>query len=503
MNRRTFLEAGAAVTLYPAFAEDNKALAHRLSADPHRPQFHFLPPANWMNDPDAPLYWNGKYHMFYQHNPNGAYWANMHWGHAVSDDMIHWKHLPIALAPTPGGPDKDGVFTGSAVIDNGVPTVVYTGVRPEVVMIATSDNEMIHWTKFSGNPVISRPPGGAKVVGFRDPCVWKENDGWYMIVGTGIKGESGGALLFQSSDLRKWHYLDPLCTGKVKEKDEPGLVAQSDMWECPDFFPLFGKHALIVSTKGKSPYFIGKYTGRKFYPETEGHTDFGAGYAAKTMTDATGRRIYWSWIRERRGKDAFSAAGWSGVMSLPHLLTLRSDSTLGIEPLPQLKTLRGAKIQIRNIDLRPGKDEPIKGAPGDTIEILAEFELGNAQEIGLKVRASPDGGEYTVAGYDRVEEQLFTDTAQASLNPDTARAVQKGHFALGPTETLRLHIFLDGSVMEVFANGRACLTERMYPTQPDSLGLSVYARGGTARAKSIEIWPVRPISTNRLTSTPI
>jgi len=148
---------------------------------------------------------------------------------------------------------------------------VYTGVRPEVVMIATSDNEMIRWTKFTGNPVISRPPGGAKVVGFRDPCVWKENDGWYMIVGTGIKGESGGALLFQSPDLRKWHYLDPLFTGKVKEKDEAGLVAQSDMWECPDFFPLFGKHALIVSTKGKSPYFIGKYTGHKFYPETEGH----------------------------------------------------------------------------------------------------------------------------------------------------------------------------------------------------------------------------------------
>ena len=187
-------------------------------------------------------------------------------------------------------------------------------------------------------------------------------------------------------------------------------------------------------------------------------------------------------------------------MSLPHLLTLRPDNTLGIEPLPELKRLRGAKLDFRNIDLRPGKDQPIKGAPGDTIEILAQFELGSAQEVGLKVRATPDGGEYTVAGYDKAEEQLFTDPSQASLNPDTARAVQKGHFALRSNETLRLHIFLDGSVMEVFANGRACLTERMYPTQRDSLGLSVYARGGTARAKSVEIWPVRPISPNRLTS---
>jgi beta-fructofuranosidase len=501
MNRRRFLELGAAGTFGPAFAEDDKALARRLSADTHRPQYHFLPPANWMSDPNGPIYWNGKYHLFYQHHPYGAYWANMHWGHAVSEDMIHWKHLPVALAPTAGGPDKDGVFTGCVVTDNGVSTAIYTGVRPEVVMIATSDSEMIRWTKYADNPVISRPPGGATVVGFRDPCVWKEDDGWYMIVGTGIKGESGGALLFRSPDLHKWQYLDTLCTGKVREKDEPGLVAQSDMWECPDLFPLFGKHALIVSTKGKSPYFIGKYSGHKFFPETEGHTDFGAGYAAKTMMDATGRRIYWAWIRERRGKDAFTAAGWAGVMSLPRVLTLRSDGTLGIEPLPELKSLRGAKVEYRNVDLRPGKDQPIKGAPGDTIEILAEFELGSAQEVGLKLRATLDGGEHTIAGYDRGEEQLFTDTAQASLNPDTARTAQKGHFALGPKETLRLHIFLDGSVMEVYANGRASLSERMYPTQPDALGLSAYARGGVARMKSVEIWPVRPISTNRLTSS--
>jgi beta-fructofuranosidase len=490
MNRRRFLEAGAAGALCRARAQDSVAPARHLAADPHRPKFHFLPPTNWMSDPNGPIYFAGKYHMFYQHNPDGPYWANMHWGHAVSGDMIHWKHLPVALAPTPAGPDKDGVFSGCALIDNGVPTIVYTGVRPEVVMVATSDEDMIRWTKYAGNPVISRPPGGAKVVGFRDPCVWKEDDGWYMIVGTGIAKESGGALLFRSADLHIWHYLDPLCTGKVRQKDEPGLVAQSDMWECPDFFPLQRKHVLVVSTKGKSPYFIGQYSGHKFYPETQGQTDFGAAYAAKTMLDSTGRRIYWAWIPERRGRNAFVPAGWAGVMSLPRVLTLRPDNTLGIEPLPELKSLRGTSAQFRNLDLRPGKDQPIQGTPGDRIEILAEFDPGSAQEVGLKLRAAPDGSEYTVAGYDRGEEHLFTDTTQSSLNSDSLRAVQKGHFALG-TETLRLHIFLDGSVMEVFANGRACLSERMYPSQPDSLGLAVYARGGTARLRSIQVWPVR------------
>src|SRR6202030_500844 len=108
----------------------------KLASDPLRPQYHFLPAANWMNDPNGPIYFNGAYHMFYQHNPNGAYWGDMHWGHAISHDMLHWRHLPIALAPSPGGPDKDGVFTGSTVIDNGTPTVMYTGVNPEVQMIA-------------------------------------------------------------------------------------------------------------------------------------------------------------------------------------------------------------------------------------------------------------------------------------------------------------------------------------------------------------------------------
>src|SRR5260370_18643328 len=160
-----------------------------------------------------------------------------------------------------------------------------------------------------------------------------------MVGGARIKGEGGGALLFRSPDLHTWRYLDPLCTGKVRPKDEPGLVAQSDMWECPDFFPLFGKHALIVSTKGKSPYFIGKYTGHRFIPETEGHTDFGAAYAAKTMPDATGRRIYVAWIPERRAKDAFIAAGWDGVMRLPPLLPLRSPNQLRYEPLPHPKAM--------------------------------------------------------------------------------------------------------------------------------------------------------------------
>jgi len=232
----------------------------------------------------------------------------------------------------------------------------------------------------------------------------------------------------------------------------------------------------------------------------QGHTDFGARYAAKTMLDAKDRRIYWAWVRERRTKEAYTAAGWAGVMSLPHLLTLRADNTLGIEPLPELKLLRGAPKEFRGIALSPGKDFMIAGVPGDCVEILAEFDPGTAGQAGFKVRGAADGAEYTIAGYSRATGTLFTDTRHSSLNTENTRAVQSGSFSLTGGEMLKLHIFLDGSVMEIFANGRACLIERLYPTRPDSIGISAFAQGGKAELRSLRVWPVKPISPDRLTT---
>jgi beta-fructofuranosidase len=479
-----------------------------MAADPHRPQFHFLPPANWNNDPNGPIYWKGKYHMFYQHYPYGAYWNDMHWGHAVSTDMIHWKHLPIALAPTPDTPDEGGIFTGSAVIHNGVPTILYTGVRPqppggvrpEVQMIATSDDQMIVWKKFEGNPVLDRPPAGFDR-GWRDPAAWKDGDTWYLLIGSGVKGGAGAALLYRSKDLRKFEYVKPLATGTRQKADEPGRVGQSDMWECPDFFPLGNKHVLLVATNGKCPYFVGTWANETFTMEAQGHTDLTpVSYAAKTMTDAKGRRIFWSWIRERRSKALHSAAGWASAISLPRVLSLRADNTLAIEPLPELTSLRGAKKRFRNLTLKPGEEVPLAGAPGDCMELVAEIDPGTAEEVGIKLRATPDGAEQTLAGYHRARRQLFCDTRKSTLAKETAKTLQQGHFALAPGEPLRLRVFVDGSVLEMFANGRACLTDRMYATRADALGLAAFARGGTATVKSIEVFRIRPISKDRLTS---
>ena len=138
VSRRAFLQLSSAAALAPAWTRfsplsaepEATDLYRKLASDPLRPQYHLLPAHNWMNDPNGPIFFRGRYHMFHQYNPQAAVWGNMNWAHAASSDMIHWKHEPIALSPTPGGPDRDGVFSGSAVLDNGKPTVIYTGVAP-------------------------------------------------------------------------------------------------------------------------------------------------------------------------------------------------------------------------------------------------------------------------------------------------------------------------------------------------------------------------------------
>jgi beta-fructofuranosidase len=459
-----------------------------------------------MNDPNGPLQWKDEYHLFYQYNPNGAFWGTMHWGHARSKDLVHWEHLPIALAPTPGGPDKDGVFSGSAFVNQGVPTLVYTGVNPEVQCLATS-LDMIHWKKFSTNPVIAGPPPGLHLTGFRDPSVWKEGDTWLMTIGAGFKGKGGAVLLYGSKDAIYWDYLHTLCERSAflsqPSNDWPAddPVATGEMWECPDFFPLGEKYALLISTQGFVFYLIGSYRNRKFQAEVQGRADLGGHlYAAKSMRDNKGRRILWGWIREARSETAYRAAGWAGVMALPRVLTLRPDGRLGIEPAEELKALRHNHRQMASGSVTRSTSALLEHVRGDSLEILAEFDPGDAEEFGVRIRGAPDGSEQTSLICSRKERRLYLDGRQSSLSSDAQLGVQGGQFELRPDERLLLQVFLDGSVVEVFANGRACLTERIYPTRADSLGVGLLARGGSARLISMDIWDMRPISPGRLTT---
>lgn len=453
----------------------------RHTFDPHRPRYHFMPPANWMNDPNGPIHWKGKYHLFYQHNPVSPGFGPMHWGHAESEDLVNWKHLPIALSPTPGGPDKDGCWTGCAVDNDGTPTLIYTGVQPEVQCVAVGSDDMLTWSKHPANPVIAGPPPGLDVTGFRDPCVWQEGSEWYMALGSGLKGQGGAVLLYRSPDLVQWQYLHPLLLGN---KDETG-----EMWECPDFFSLGGRHVLLVSVLGTTLYFIGRYENHRFVPEAQGNTDLGGHfYAAKSFADASGRRLLWGWIWEARSEEAVKRAGWAGVMSLPRVLTVEDGRTLRMAPAPEVEALRRQHIRLTNVALKPDQEVPVEGVQWDSLELLAEIHPKDAEQVGIKVRCAPDGSEETAVIFNARDGWIGIDRSLSSLDEGVARDVRGGRLDLRQEEPLKLRVFVDRSVVEVFANGRACLTSRIYPTKPDSFGVKVFSKGGGCELLSLDAW---------------
>jgi beta-fructofuranosidase len=478
--------------------------------DRHRPRYHFLPPSNWMNDPNGLIQWNGMYHLFYQHNPDAAVWGKIHWGHATSPDLIHWQYLPVALAPTPGGPDHSGVWSGCAVDWNGVPTVVYTGRDNDLehVCLASSHDGLNTWEKYQANPVIPAPPPGLDLMGFRDPCVWQAGGEWLMTIGTGIRNVGGAVLLYSSTNLTDWQYLGPLVVGDVNQK-EP--LWAGEMWECPNFFTLGDRHVLLVSAMEFHPprgmytlYFTGEFRNYRFVPEKCAKMDGGDiyFYAPQAFMDESGRRIAFGWSQEARSQAAQVADGWAGVMTLPRLLETRTDGWVSQRPLPEVEMLRGEKRTWSNLALEPdtfgAHPLVLDGLSGDTVEMEIVYDLrasgGDSDgSFGLLLRRSPGGEEWTEIRLERLNGKMVVDTRHSSLDI----TVNPGCFELpldfSSLDRLCLRIFLDRSIIEVYANELAVITARVYPSREDSTGIALYAESRLVRVERLDLWQMQPV----------
>ncbi len=512
VSRRNVLQMLSAAALAPRWPHlrrfsgerENIALCRKLAADPLRPQYHLLPANNWMNDPNGPILFRGRYHMFHQYNPQAAIWGNMNWAHATSPDMIHWQHEPIALSPTADGPDREGVFSGSAVLDDGKPTVIYTGVAPptsefpatlrdgvhtwrESQCLAVAEDDDLRVWKKQPEPVIAAPPPGLKVTGFRDPCIWREDDKWMLILGSGFQSRGGAILLYSSPDLRQWTYLHPLVEGVRAAEKKANPVDTGEMWECPDFFPLGGKHVLLISTMGKVRWKVGSYAKQRFVVEKEGVIDWGAYYAAKTMLDAEGNRILWGWITETRPDAELISAGWAGAMSLPRVLSLNSESELEMKVASAAKQLRGAHASLS-----------VGVAPVALPQFLGKLRIRDlAAEIELEFR--PKSQDFAIHLQSEAGER-FASISCANKPGGRELRVDSVTAELSGTAGSRahLHVFLDGSVLEIFANGTTALTKRIYKVPSGPLMLKLE---GDAEVDPLDVWQMTPISKDRLTGS--
>lgn len=436
-----------------------------IDRDPLRPRYHLMPARGWMNDPCAPVFFDGRYHLFFQYNPGSSVWGDMHWAHAVSTDMVHWTERPIALAPTPGGPDSFGVFTGSMVIDKSggqpVPKILYTCVSPSAPELSTlsyssppereqqclatptslaaadPDARLDTWQK--QGVVVPSPPAGMHVTGFRDPTPWREADGWYMLLASGEYKQGGDVLLYKSPDLKQWAFVKVFAKGKWTGYDEKDTVNTGEMWECPDFFPLGSRHVLIHST--------GTADGRKtlwqvgtldkatmtWSPETEGILNHGPYYAPKTQLDAAGNRILWGWIPEDRPEAEFAKAGWAGCMSLPRVLSLEHGQ-LRFRPASQAATLRSGA--------------PVANARDLTGTALFQNEMAITIAKGPSAH-TPEGVANAVLIVARGDGALRWAGKEIPLNQPLP-------------DRFTVHAYADHSVVEVFLGDRAVLSARVY-----------------------------------------
>jgi beta-fructofuranosidase len=528
-SRRTFIKASAAalaafhfpadVAHAAASVNEDDALRAKLAADPLRPQYHLLPAKNWMNDPNGPIFWKGRYHMFFQYNPNSAVWGDMHWNHAISDDMIHWKHLPIALAPTPGWDDADGCFTGSAVNDNGVATIVYTGVKSvaaeratlrdgqhnfrETQCLATSTDPMLRTWEKSPKPVIE-PPQDPNLTGFRDPFLFRLNEPvgarhgrarsesadkaepWYCGVASGQFKKGGRVLLYESTNLRDWKYLHPLAEGEWTGREHTDPVGSGEMWECPDFFPLGTKWVLLYSTAGNVFWEVGDLDPKElvFHSQTRGILDHGAYYAQKTQLDGHGNRILWGWITEKRPDAELLAAGWAGCISLPRKLSLGADNDLEMVVAPEARSLRHQTFEIPN-ELS-ASDRTSRARDIEIKDVCGEFFwMSDAQKSNFCL-ADQSGPWITVAldtGPDGPKLRINDKTVKI---PSTTRPLRE------------FSLFLDASVAELICDREHAVTVRIYRKPNGSLKLC--SDTSSANLFQFSAWQLHPISTDRLTT---
>ena len=383
----------------PQLIRGARDLRTLLWQDPHRPRYHFLPPEGLFNDANGALYWNGRYHLFYLArtsvpDPDHAGeedWVAL-WDHASSRDLLHWVYHPPALLPPTDGSMPKGVYSGGVIRNAPRPTLIYHGHKLGTCVAVAEDDDLIRWTPLAANPVIPLHTDDDEFVVF-DPCGWYQDGVYYALIGNKNRrpGHEGDCTsLFRSTDLTDWTYLGPFYRSKREWTDEIEDAA------CPDFYPLGDKHMLLLHGHrpyGQCHYYLGRYQGERFHPELHGRMNWPGGQLSgpESLIDDRGRNIFFGWVREARPTSFWKPdRSWASVMSLPRLMTLRDDGTLGIEPVPELEALRLHGRDLSSVAVPADDEVTLEPILGDCMELYLELDVSEAREVGGRSSELPE-----------------------------------------------------------------------------------------------------------------
>ena len=478
----------------------------------YRPQFHFSPEASWMNDPNGMVFLSDEYHLFYQYYPDSTVWGPMHWGHAVSPDMVHWTHLPIALYP-----DSLGyIFSGSAVVDSDNTAGFSDDGNPAIVAVFTYHNQRLEssgsdlfqsqgiaystdrgrtWTKFSGNPVLPNPG----IRDFRDPKVFRheESGKWIMILAVHDRVH-----IYSSPDLKSW-----LFESEFGEKSG----AHGGVWECPDLFPLkvegseVTKWIMLVSINPGGPnggsatqYFTGNFDGHSF--TTDGSeekwldwgTDNYAGVTWSGIPETDGRSLFLGWMSNWNYATVVPTESWRSAMTIPRELSLLYENGYYIlisKPVSELKILRnnsktlihGTKDFTGELDISP---DSIKLT---SCEAIIDFDLvgSNADTLGIILENME--GERFIAGFSITGKNIYLDRTRSGNSSFSERFAGIARAPYKAGDKLNIHLIIDASSAELFIDdGRLVMTSLFFPADSFSR-LRLFSKGGNAKLEKAEL----------------
>ncbi len=466
-----------------------------MAGDPYRPIYHYVNPEGRLNDPNGLCFWKGRWHLFYQAYPPED--SRQHWGHAVSDDLIHWRDLPYAIYPNP----EHCCFSGATLVEDDRVIAMYHGTRVGNMVAVSSDPLLLNWQKVTGKAVIpARNPDGSPLP-YRvfDPCIWKKDGLYYSLSGGTLPGPGGKRVranfLLRSKDLAKWEYLHPFVEG-----DRFTLVG--DDGACPYFWPIGDRHILLFfSHMSGGQYLLGDYDKQrdKLVATAGGDFNFGAAAPAGVHAPSAAPDGKGGVIVIFNMNPAKATRGWNQIMTLPRRLTMAGKDQLRIEPAGDVESLRRSHQHAGAMKLPANEEVVLEKVRGNAMEIIAVIDPKGAQMVELNVLRSPNKEEYTrIAffknrGY-RGKSLITIDSSYSSLLPDVrSRAPETAPISIGRGELLTLRVFIDKSVVEVFANGKQCVALRVYPGRQDSIGVSLRSQGQDAALKSLDAWQMQNI----------